>query len=289
MKRATDMSKRALSHNTGQESNEEEWEARLARIKAALGYWRERLKSPEKVMPGSSLKADDQIHPEMPCSQLAWWGLTMGVEHLDGTLSLLEHQLEQEKPLLPAATYTVLRGALLGASQAALLLCAPQRVDRINYALQIAHEEYRQEFIFRNETVNHAAVSETERQSVLDEDFLGRAERGKERVKALLSERDGPTGKLTDTKMIELAAKVVHRGEDADLLRMGVEMEWRLGSGSSHGRLLMNMHRPQAFDRDDQGNTAYFSASKPMVIQQMATVFLTLQEAWRMWDLRRFP
>lgn len=70
------MSKRALSHTkaplSGQEPNEEEWEARLARIKAALGYWRERLKSPEKVMPGSSLKADDQIHPEMPCT--SWHG-----------------------------------------------------------------------------------------------------------------------------------------------------------------------------------------------------------------------
>ncbi|MDN6521196.1 MAG: hypothetical protein L0K46_09605 [Yaniella sp.] len=287
------MSKGASSRNqdaySSQAPTEEDWDARLTRIKTALGYWRERVKSPENVMSGSSLAADDQIHPEMPCSQLAWWGLSMGVEHLDGTLSLLEHQIEREKPILPAATYTVLRGALLGASQAALLLCTPRRTDRINYALRIAHEEYRQEFIFTNATINHGAVSDAERQSALGEDFLGRAERGKERVKALLAALDGPPGTLVDTEMSELAAKVVHRGEDADLLRFGVEMEWRLGSGSSHGRLLMNTHRPQAFTRNDEGNTAYFSASKPMVIQQMATVFLTLQEAWRIWELRRFP
>src|SRR5699024_11067269 len=201
----------------------------------------------------------------------------------------LRNQIEQEKPILPVATYTVLRGALLESSQAALLLCTPRRADRINYALRIAHEEYRQEFNFRKATVNHPAVSEAERQTVLNDGFLTRAQNGMRRVKALLAEREGPTGKLTDTEMIELAAKVVHRGEDADMLRLGVEMEWKLGSGSSHGRLLMNTHRPQAFAQDAEGNTAYFSASKSTVIQQMATVFLTLREAWRIWDPRRFP
>lgn len=293
MKIDSEISSVDSSHREGtyltQEQTDEGWDERLEKMKFALNYWRERVKSPEKVLPGSSLSTDDHIHPEMPCSQLAWWGLSMGVEHLDGTISLLEHQLERDKPILPTATYTVLRGALLGSSQAALLLCTPRRVDRINYALRIAREEYRQEFNFRNATINHKAVSETKRQTVLNEDFLGRAQSGIRRVNALLAERDGPTGKLSDTEMIELAAKVVHRGEDADLLRLGVVMEWRLGSGSSHGRLLMNMHRPHAFARDDDGDTAYFSASKSMVIQQIATVFLTLQEAWRIWDPRRFP
>lgn len=269
--------------------SDEEWEERLRIIKAALIFWRERIKVPEKALPGSSLATDDQVHPEMPCSQLAWWGLSMGVEHLDATVALMEHQVEKDKPIFPAATYTVLRGAMLGASQAALLLCTPRREDRINYALRIAHEEYRQEFNFRDTIINHAAVPETERQTVTNSDFLERAQNGMHRVKALLETRDGPKGKLTDTKMIELAAKVVYRGADADMLHLGAEMEWRLGSGSAHGRLLMNTHRPQAFTLEEDGNTAFFSASKSAVIQQIATVFLTLQEAWRMWEPRKIP
>jgi len=76
-----EMSKVESSHRedtcSSQEQTEEDWDERLEKMKHALSYWRERVKSPEKVLPGSSLATDDQIHPEMPCSQLAWWGVLL--------------------------------------------------------------------------------------------------------------------------------------------------------------------------------------------------------------------
>lgn len=262
------------------------WEERLARVREALCHWRERIKFPDEVMPGSSLAADDRGHPEMPCSQLAWWGLIVGVEHLDGAVGLLDRQLEQGEPILSAATYTVLRGALIGSSQAALLLGTPQREERVVYGLRIAREEYRQELNFRTSTVNHRAVAEADRQAVLEEDSLGWSRNGMARVDALLDERNAPKKRILDTDLIKEAARVVHRGEDADLLQLSLEMEWGLGSGSAHGRLLMNMHRPKGYHLDEEQGIGYFGTSKEAVTQQIATVWLALNEAWRMWDLR---
>lgn len=266
----------------------EEWEERLAKIREALGHWRERVKFPDNVAPGSSLSADDQVHPEMPCSQLAWWGLTVGVEHLDGCVALVDHQLEHDRPILPAATFTVLRGALIGSSQAALLLCTRKREQRINYGLRIAREEYLQALYFRGATAGHPAVAEMEGIVTPDSDFLDWPQEGIERVETLLKARGVSRSnlKLKDTDLIKEAAKVVHSGEDAALLQLATEMEWRLGSGSAHGRLLMNRHRPQGHSRGDEGRVAFFGTAKDMVVQQMATAWFLLNEAWRMWELR---
>jgi hypothetical protein len=106
-------------------------------------------------------------------------------------------------------------------------------------------------------------------------------------VLAQLRARDAAT-KLTDTAMIERAAELVHtRGDDADLLRSSVAMEWALGSGSAHGRLLMNLHRVDGHRRE-HGGVALLGASYEAVVTQISGVSLILNEGWRQWDLRRF-
>lgn len=261
---------------------------RLIEVRDTLRSWLARIKSPEEVMSNSSLATDDRVYPGMPCSQLAWWGLTVGVEHLDASIGLLDRQIEQGQPIMPSATYTVLRGALIGASQAALLLCTPQRAQRVNYGLKIAYEEYRQAYNFRETTVHHSAISESERQRVLSEDFLSDFQEGMARVKTLLKERNEPQKRLLDTDLIKEAARVVHQDSNADMLRLAVEMEWRLGSGAAHGRLLMNMHRQASYSKSDTGHIGHFGGTKREVTQQIVLVYLVLHAAWSMWDLRRF-
>jgi hypothetical protein len=86
--------------------------------------------------------------------------------------------------------------------------------------------------------------------------------------------------------MIEAAAALVHRnGADAELLRLSVEMEWALGSGAAHGRLLMKLHRMGGY-RLESG-TALMGASAQEVVMQISGVSLVLNEAWRRWDQRR--
>lgn len=269
-----------------------EWalEERLKEVRETLDLWRQRVKSPDQVTLGSSLAVDDQVYPPLPCSQLAWWGLAVGVEHLDAAVDMLDRQVAQGQSIMPLAAYTVLRGGLIGASQAVLLLCTPQRDKRVNYGLQIAHEEYRQVYNFRKATVEHPTVSEEDRQAVLSEDYLGWSESGKKRVKALLNERNETQMKLNDTDLITEAARVMQRDTaEADFLSLGMGMEWRLGSGAAHGRLLMNMHRQRGYRQDQEGQIAYFGGAKKEVMQQIALVRIVLSKAWRMWDLRRTP
>jgi hypothetical protein len=120
--------------------------------------WRARLLVPDQPEVTSSLAADDLVYPAMSCSQLAWWGISVGVEHLDATIRLFDQQVSSGGPILPAANYTVLRAALVGSSQAAVLLAPRKRDERTTYGLQIAHEEYRQALNFRERTLNHPGL-----------------------------------------------------------------------------------------------------------------------------------
>lgn len=73
--------------------------------------------------------------------------------------------------------------------------------------------------------------------------------------------------------------------QDARLLRLGQEMEWRLGSGSAHGQLLVPMHR--AGGHRTEGNLAKFASSYDDIAQTAGRISLIASEAWRAWDLRR--
>ena len=95
------------------------------------------------------------------------------------------------------------------------------------------------------------------------------------------------SSRLSDKVMIETAARLVHaKGNDAELLRSSLVMEWGLGSGAAHGRLLMGVHRVDGF-RNEVGDTALLGASHVQVAMQICGVSLILNEGWRQWDLRR--
>jgi hypothetical protein len=212
----------------------------------------------------------------MPCSQLAWWGLGMGVEHLDATIRLLDQQVAAGGPILTSANYTVQRGALVGSCQAVALLAPKTRAERTTVALQIAREEYRQVFNFRERVVTHPGLVKEARQAAEGKDWLARPRDRKNEIEAMLRER-GANPRLTDTAMIERAAELVHAsGEDADLLRSSVAIEWALGSGAAHGRLLMTLHRPEG--HLSEAGTALLGASYDQVASQITGVSLILNE-----------
>lgn len=260
----------------------------MQRVQDAVDAWATRLPTPDLPAEGSSLGRDDETFPPMPCSQLAWYGLTVGVEHLDAALRLLRQQVDSGRPLLSSANYTVLRAALVGASQAAVLLMPSNRDERTNYGLQIAHEEYRQAYNFRKHLLDHPGLVAAGRDAAEGQDFLTGLLNGKNQAKELLAGRGVTSTKLSDTEMVEKAADLVHfQGEDAEMLQLALEMEWRLGSGAAHGRLLMAMHRTGGFQRE--GSTALFGATFEGVAQQICGVSLVVNEAWGAWDRRRVP
>jgi hypothetical protein len=67
----------------------------------------------EQPQKGSELYADDQPYPHAPISEMARMSLAIGTEHLR-----MVRILTDNRQLFPTATFTALRGALVGSAQA---------------------------------------------------------------------------------------------------------------------------------------------------------------------------
>lgn len=264
------------------------WEERLDHLQVVVNdVWVPRLSSPDTPAEGSDLSEDNKVFPRLPCSLLAWWGLSVATEHLDATVRLLAEQCERGGPLFPGANYSLLRGVLIGASHAAVLLLPESREVRTTHALQIAHEEYTQAHTYRRAIVNHPGLVPEAKAAADSQDFLAGYRDGIDETKRLLLERGIKRPKLTDTDIIKRAAALVHpEGEEGDLLQLAAEMEWRAGSGSAHGRLLMALNRPGGYEDQGAGKLAT-GATLPAVAQAIVGASLVLDEAWRSWDRRR--
>lgn len=250
-------------------------------IRSRLEEWRPSIESPPPVLGGSDLAADDASFPELPVSQLAWWGITVAFEHLDVLLALQENQMALTSPMAPTAPYTLLRPALLGASQAVVLLGPDQPEDRSTNGLKLAHEEYRNLVSFLDHMVEHDGLTE-EGRAVAETVSTERYVSARDRAAKILSVRGVKQRKLSDTDMVTQAAKLAYPGND--LRRLALENEWRQGSGAGHGRLLVTLLRPGTGGIEDQYAT--FAADPGEVSLQTYLVFALLKRALELWDLR---
>lgn len=106
---------------------------------ADLNRWRlraHRLEVPER---GSELAVDDEIFERIEISQLARMSLIAAGEHLRLALDAIKVQ-----QLYPSSHFTVLRGALVGASQAVWILAPQDRAVRRERGLTVLTEMYAQ-------------------------------------------------------------------------------------------------------------------------------------------------
>lgn len=104
-----------------------------------LDRWRLRGHRVEEPQRGSDLAVDDQIFPHMAVSQLVRMSLLLAGEHLRLALDAIK-----VKQLYPSSHFTVLRGALVGASQAVWILAPEDRAERRERALTVLTEMYTQ-------------------------------------------------------------------------------------------------------------------------------------------------
>lgn len=88
---------------------------------------------------GSDLAIVDAIFPHMAISQLARMSLILAGEHLRLALDAIQAQ-----QLYPSSHFTVLRGALVGASQAVWILGPEDRGQRSERAFTVLAEMYTQ-------------------------------------------------------------------------------------------------------------------------------------------------
>lgn len=104
-----------------------------------LDRWRLRAQTAEEPEIGSDLALDDKIYPHMAISQLARMSLVLSGEHLRLALDAVN-----AKQLYPSSHFTVLRGALVGASQGVWILSPDDRGERRERGLAVLAEMYSQ-------------------------------------------------------------------------------------------------------------------------------------------------
>ena len=116
-------------------------EALLVAIEGTYGRienWRETFATIRLPYDSSPLARDDQRWPLYSVSTAAWTSMASAYDHLD----LIRLTIESRR-LFPTAQFSVLRGALVAASQAAWLLAPSDSEERVRRGLQVAAEYYR--------------------------------------------------------------------------------------------------------------------------------------------------
>lgn len=184
-----------------------------------LAAYGQRLRAPHYSAPGSELAQDDIDWTPLSISQLAWGCFAAAFDHLD----LVRLTIEQERSFA-TATYSVMRGALLGACQAAWLLGPDDPEARRERARIFANEWYVnrikwQEGLTPDLTVDDAARSATQ-MNHLERDQKALAAKRKTKVK------------FNSTANIEWVGK--HYFPDKAPLQRSLTSQWRRLGGDAH-------------------------------------------------------
>lgn len=172
---------------------------------------------------GSAMAADDEIWPLMPCSETVRTALLCAHDHLD----LVRVVLLQVQPAPPSATYSALRGALVGSCIALWVVgCDDDEVRRAR-ALALVDEDYKYRHAF------HASQMQSE-DPARAEHSRPWVERWKGRRRELTAVRQGlPNASPKVTSIVEWVARErFGSGTDSYATLLGL---WQSSRSSAHG------------------------------------------------------
>lgn len=194
-----------------------------------LSQWGDVVKRAFSPAPGSALSRDDQIFPWLSTSDIAWQGLCAAQDHLKGFRAWLRANdapdPELRPGLFPIATFSLLRGALVGGAVASWVLASDDMEVRVGRSLTVAADWYK----------HHLAWARTMRPAAADaarhEAQLAHVEKRAAQVAALRKGRM-PQGRLNTTEVIsEANDEIWPRDEDRSTQTKGL---WQAGSGDAH-------------------------------------------------------
>jgi hypothetical protein len=195
--------------------------------------------------------------------------------------------------LYPSAYFTVLRTALMGASQAIWVL-AGQRHQRREHALRIVIDDINQ----RRKLIEDLGILSVEQQAASDDSLRKLAHRLDEAATAAdhigLQLDNIRKYKLDMTTVIKEAANSVFPGVDESnaKIRESAGFLWRTASGHAHGTPASRLTLIRAEDavRNPDGTaTVKPEPSIEAVTIVLFNVTLLTNEAWRLYDLWRLP
>ncbi|NYD70578.1 hypothetical protein [Herbiconiux flava] len=238
-----------------------------------LNRWRLRAHRVEEPETGSELALDDAIFQHMAISQLARMSLVLAGEHLRLALDAI-----RAKQLYPSSHFTVLRGALVGASQALWILAPENRGQRQERGLTVLTEMYAQmakQYRFLEST----GLSASDRAAL----------HGQQRW---LSQRQTEVASLRTTVAVLNLTDVIGAAADHALKdakqRIAVRRMWRETSADAHV-LGWSLFQRTTFGRPDRrtgvGEGAA-SGSPEHVAESFVASYRLLREGWSLFDRR---
>lgn len=236
-----------------------------------LDRWRLRAQTVEEPQSSSDLAIDDEIFPQMAISQLIRISLVSSGEHLRLALEAL-----RAKQLYPSSHFTVLRGALVGASQGVWILCPGDREERRERGLSVIAEMYTQMGKYYNSL---EGLSEADQQRLADQKvWLNNRKNGVAAVRKR-------TADLNLTDVIQKAAQETFTSSGQ---REAVRRLWREMSADAHV-LGWSVFQRSSFGPPDP-LTGIGEGQAPGSLKHLAEAFLPsyliLKHGWSLYDRR---
>lgn len=204
-------------------------EAQIRDTFPQLTTWGERVREGFAPEPGTPLAQDDDVFPWLGTADIAWQGLAAAQDHLKGFRAWWlanDAPDEADRPgLFPIATFSLLRGALIGGVIASWVLTSNDVDVRTGRSLTVAAYWYENHLRWARGMRNYAV--DRERHDAQIAHVEGRAAQ----VAALRTHRE-PRGRLNTTQAINEANAEVWTG-DTDRAAQTAAL-WQAGSGDAH-------------------------------------------------------
>lgn len=265
------------------EDDDAGWSLRLGRMSTAVEAWRRRAENPESPELGSSLAADsvDGLNVE----NLIWYSMCISSEHLDFAIDAMR----ATSTMYPTAYMTVARTAFVAAVNAVWVLAPASRQERRERALILRADDLRAQVTFLREMRLPQGVAEKTRAESIER--LRDRQAGLQKVATLLGVKlDVPKIRFNQTAAIDWVAEHMH-GTENDLLVGATQAIWRSSSAAAHAQFqfgIMRMDRSEVLDGESGSSVVRLRGDlETDVGPALAAAFMTLNEAFRLYDLRR--
>jgi len=194
-----------------------------------LTTWSERVRGGFTPKKGTPLANDDAVFRYLATADVAWQGLAAAQDHLKGFRAwFLANNAEDVSTwpgLFPIATFSLLRGALVGGAIASWVLTSDDIDVRTGRSLTVAADWYRHHLTWAEGMRNHA-VDPAKHEATIEHVKKRAAE------VAILRETRTPRGRLLTTTAIAEANAEIWVGDEARAAQTAAL--WQAGSGDAH-------------------------------------------------------
>lgn len=217
--------------------------AQIVQTFPQLDVWGARLREEQgDPATGSEMEADRAAFPHLSVDDLVWQGLAAANDHMKGFRLWLNN-----RELFPIATFSLLRGALVGAAVASYIVIPDQHGERVGRALAVANEWYRNHLNWAK-NAGYRAVDSADHAAV-----IAHVERRRQQVIDLQGTYPHAPFKLT----VAIEAVANSLWPDDQEMRDDLMSVWRAGSGDAHALGWSILSRSYAMTPDPSGKATF--------------------------------